>query len=83
MQVLDVEANRVDNLETIEFLALCPHLHTLTLTGNQACAAPFFRRRVASAIPQLQVGLRTAVEPLLSRSATGEFNSPQIFADAS
>lgn len=53
IEVLDLESNRVDDLNSVEYLGFCRALTQLTLEGNPVCALPGYRRRVASKIPQL------------------------------
>jgi hypothetical protein len=50
-----MEGNRVVDMDTVEFLSMCPQLHTLTLSSNAVCSTSFFRQHVAESIPQLKV----------------------------
>lgn len=40
LEVLDLEANSVDDREQLRYLQLCPRLATLTLEGNPVCLRP-------------------------------------------
>uniref|UniRef100_A0A3Q2QJY7 Leucine rich repeat containing 56 n=1 Tax=Fundulus heteroclitus TaxID=8078 RepID=A0A3Q2QJY7_FUNHE len=64
LQLLDLEGNLVDDLIQIQYLGLCPNLHTLSLEGNPVCARPNptslqveeynYRAAVRELVPQLR-----------------------------
>lgn len=39
----------------VEYLGMCAQLTTLSLSSNPMCATPHLRRKVAAAVPQLQL----------------------------
>ena len=54
LQVLDLEANSVAEMQQVEFLGLLPSLQELTLRGNPLCeACPAYRARTAEMLPEL------------------------------
>ena len=53
LEVLDLESNRVEDLNGVEYLGFCRSLVQLTLEGNPVCAQEGYRRRVVNQIPQL------------------------------
>eukprot|EP00898_Chlorokybus_atmophyticus_P006077 jgi/Chlat1/6470/Chrsp45S05969 len=56
LQVLDMEANRVDDIDAIGlFLSDCKQLVTLTLEGNLVTAQPHYRGRVCQMLNQLEL----------------------------
>ncbi|KAM6937875.1 leucine-rich repeat-containing protein 56 [Xenentodon cancila] len=64
LELLDLEGNDVDDLIQVQYLSLCPKLHTLTLEGNPVCVCPnststqmtgySYRAAVRELVPQLR-----------------------------
>ena len=56
LQVLDLEANAISDMEQVEFLQFVPSLQELTLRGNAVCdGAPDVRERVFAMLPSLEL----------------------------
>ena len=56
LQVLDLEANRVADIEQVEFLQFVPTLQELTLRGNPVVdGTPDFRQRAVEMLPHLEL----------------------------
>ncbi|KAG2493071.1 hypothetical protein HYH03_008734 [Edaphochlamys debaryana] len=53
LEVLDLECNCVADPEAVLYLAACPNLQTLTLTGNPAAEVEGYRRAVCGELPAL------------------------------
>ncbi|GAQ80895.1 hypothetical protein KFL_000650280 [Klebsormidium nitens] len=53
LEILDLEANKVADLDGVAFLGMCPKLQALTLEGNDVAAAPNYRSSVVELIPTL------------------------------
>lgn len=51
LQILDLEANKVTDLDGVAFLGMCPRLQALTLEGNDVAASPSYRASVLELIP--------------------------------
>lgn len=47
--------NRMKNIGLISFMAMCPALKDLDLSGNPVCQVADYRNEVKSAIPQLKI----------------------------
>jgi hypothetical protein len=54
IEILDLESNRVEDIDSVEYLGMCRELTQLTLEGNPVHERPYYRSRVATQIPQLQ-----------------------------
>eukprot|EP00002_Diphylleia_rotans_P033735 TRINITY_DN7204_c0_g2_i2.p1 TRINITY_DN7204_c0_g2~~TRINITY_DN7204_c0_g2_i2.p1 ORF type:complete len:510 (+),score=106.01 TRINITY_DN7204_c0_g2_i2:91-1620(+) len=54
LQVLDIESNSIKSIETIEFLAGCPMLTSVTLEDNPISEIPYYRTIIARAITSLE-----------------------------
>jgi len=55
LQVLDLESNRLSDLNQIDQLGTCPNMVSLTLDSNPLCRLEGYRRLVVHHIPQLQL----------------------------
>lgn len=55
LQVLDLESNRLSDLNQIDQLGTCPNMVSLTLESNPLCRLEGYRRLVIHHIPQLQL----------------------------
>ena len=55
IEVVDLESNRVEDMDSIEYLGMCRGLTQLTLEGNAVCSQKGYRNRIASQMPQLQI----------------------------
>ncbi|MED6248573.1 hypothetical protein ATANTOWER_002104 [Ataeniobius toweri] len=84
LRLLDLEGNCVDDLIQIQYLSLCPNLHTLSLGGNPVCARPNptslqveeynYRVAVRELVPQLRYldDMKVEEDRLTCCSITGE-----------
>lgn len=57
-QILDLEANKVADLDGVALLGMCPKLQALTLEGNDVAAAPDYRSSVVELIPTVSNGYK-------------------------
>eukprot|EP00854_Cymbomonas_tetramitiformis_P010865 gene10865-12860_t len=55
LEVVDVEANKVSDIEVISYLSLNSKLHTLTISGNPFTEQPGYRRHIHAAVKHLQI----------------------------
>uniref|UniRef100_A0A1B0CYT0 U2A'/phosphoprotein 32 family A C-terminal domain-containing protein n=2 Tax=Phlebotomus papatasi TaxID=29031 RepID=A0A1B0CYT0_PHLPP len=54
LSMLSLKDNRIGNFEAVAFLALCPKLRNLNLTGNPVETYNNYRERIKECVPQLR-----------------------------
>eukprot|EP00241_Pyramimonas_parkeae_P012865 CAMPEP_0114265646 /NCGR_PEP_ID=MMETSP0058-20121206/24057_1 /TAXON_ID=36894 /ORGANISM="Pyramimonas parkeae, CCMP726" /LENGTH=289 /DNA_ID=CAMNT_0001382813 /DNA_START=75 /DNA_END=941 /DNA_ORIENTATION=- len=55
LELVDLEGNKVESVDTLEYVGMCPKIASLTVTSNPVASTPYLRRRVAAAVPQLKI----------------------------
>ncbi|KAH0787639.1 leucine-rich repeat-containing protein 56 isoform X3 [Histomonas meleagridis] len=53
LRILDLEDNKITNINNIEVLQLCSRLKAITLAGNPAAQIPDYKETVSKLLPQL------------------------------
>lgn len=55
IEVVDLEANTIDRLDGVSWLAMCKKLRSLTLIGNPVVESSNYRVQIMSTLPALQI----------------------------
>jgi Leucine-rich repeat (LRR) protein len=79
-----------DAEQGVEYLGMCAQLTALSIGSNPLCSTPHLRRKVAAAVPQLQVGVPSGTPPpwkllktLLASPSELLASSSELFASPS
>jgi hypothetical protein len=58
LQILDLEANKVSDLDSVAFLGMCPALQAVTLAGNPVTRQEEYRDKLREYLPRVNTGDR-------------------------
>lgn len=68
--IVDLEDNKITQLDNIEVLTLCTGLRALTMAGNPAAQEPNYREKVKKLLPQLVYLDEKRLNPKVNKKAT-------------